>query len=151
MIDLVLNSWTLGGVAAVGLLIVGRKKAWGWLLLVGAQCMWITYGVRTGQYGFIASGLGFALLNGHNYRKWARVEKDEESPVIVRLMVEGAGGACSEVVKIPRAEWDAMTPEQRDWYVKGEARRCGLDFISWGGGRYGPDDLTSVYGKVENG
>ena len=76
MFEILINSWTLGGVAAVGLLIVGRKKTWGWLFLVGAQAMWIVYGVTTRQYGFIASGLGFAVLNGDNWVRWRRTDRE---------------------------------------------------------------------------
>jgi hypothetical protein len=75
MLNTLINSWTLGAMAAVGLLIVGRKKTWGWLFLVAVQTMWIIYGVTTGQYGFIASGVGFALLNGWNWVKWRRADR----------------------------------------------------------------------------
>jgi hypothetical protein len=75
LLTTLINSWTLGAMAAVGLLIVGRKKTWGWLFLVAAQTMWIAYGLTTRQYGFVASGAGFALLNGHNWLKWRRADR----------------------------------------------------------------------------
>lgn len=76
MFGILINSWTLGGVAAAGVFIVGRKKTWGWLILVGAQAMWITYGIATRQYGFIASGALFATINGNNWRRWRRDDRE---------------------------------------------------------------------------
>lgn len=51
--------WLLVGAGITGTFLAGRGIAWGWLLLVGLQPLWISYAIATGQYGFIFGALAY--------------------------------------------------------------------------------------------
>jgi hypothetical protein len=130
---MLINSWTLGAMAAIGLIIVGRKKTWGWLFLVFAQMMWITYGVTTRQYGFVASGMGFAALNGYNYIKWLKADlqsekvrdlemtADEVPARLIKILDQKAGKHHSRSGPVVTALAEILT--EYDRLQKGEAAR----------------------------
>lgn len=65
-------SWALAPFGIAGMLIVGRKNAWGWALSILTQFLWIAYALAIHQYGMI---LGSALYLGvyvKNLRRWLR-------------------------------------------------------------------------------
>lgn len=63
-------SYLLAAIGIFGLWAAGSKKSWGWLIGVGAQLLWIAYGLSTHQYGFIVSALAYGFVYGRNYWKW---------------------------------------------------------------------------------
>lgn len=63
-------SWLLAGIGIVGLYVAGSKKAWGWLIGLAVQVLWIAYALATEQYGFVASALAYGFVYGRNYLRW---------------------------------------------------------------------------------
>lgn len=69
-------SWLLAAVGIGGIFLAGKPRlAWaGWTVGLTAQALWITYAVATGQWGFIASALGYATVYGINVARTLRAE-----------------------------------------------------------------------------
>lgn len=69
-------SWLLAAIGIAGIALAGRPRlAWlGWTVGLSAQALWIAYAVATGQYGFIASALGYATVYGINVHRALRSE-----------------------------------------------------------------------------
>lgn len=66
-------SWVLAGLSVTALWIIGNKRNLGnafGLLIV--QPAWLIYAVVTGQYGFIASSVVFAVVYARNWVRWRR-------------------------------------------------------------------------------
>ncbi len=63
-------SWLLTAVGVFGLWTAGSKKSWGWLVGLGAQVLWIAYGLSTRQYGFLVSALAYGSVYTRNYMAW---------------------------------------------------------------------------------
>ncbi len=72
-------SYLLMAVGVTGLYLSGSKKAYGWLIGLGAQVLWLAYGVSTHQYGFIISCAFYGSVYGRNYLRWRR--EQEQRPV----------------------------------------------------------------------
>ncbi|MDQ1041449.1 nicotinamide riboside transporter PnuC [Streptomyces sp. V3I8] len=73
-------SYVLTLIGITGLLLAGRKKAFGWIIGFLAQGPWATYGVVTGQHGFVISALAYGYVYALNFWTWRRdkAEKPEE-------------------------------------------------------------------------
>lgn len=65
-------SWLLTAVGVTGLWIAGSRSKWGWGIGIGAQTLWFTYAVATGQYGFIVGCLFYGSMYVRNFLKWHR-------------------------------------------------------------------------------
>jgi len=65
-------SWVLATVGLIGLLFVGRKTRYGWLILLINETLWITYAVQTKQYGFILGSLVIMVICIKSYRNWSK-------------------------------------------------------------------------------
>lgn len=65
-------SWVLTAVGVSGLYLAGRRSWIGWAVGLAAQALWLTYGLMSGQYGFIASAFAYGSVYTMNLRKWRR-------------------------------------------------------------------------------
>lgn len=76
-----LASWCLVAAGILGTHVAGRNVAWGWLLLVCLQPMWIAYAISTEQYGFVAGAVAYGLgqLNGFLRSRRESNDKEERS------------------------------------------------------------------------
>jgi len=72
-------SLVLAAVGIAGLWIAGKKNAWGWLVGLAAQVLWIVYACVTVQYGFIISALAYGFVYGKNFITWRREKKEEHN------------------------------------------------------------------------
>ncbi len=72
MIPFWLWSYLLMAVGVTGLYLSGSKKAYGWLIGLGAQVLWLAYGLSTHQYGFIISCAFYGSVYARNYLRWRR-------------------------------------------------------------------------------
>lgn len=68
-------SYSLAAVGIAGIILAGRRNAWGWAIGLGAQVLWIIYAVVTSQYGFIVSALAYAIVYYRNWSTWIRENK----------------------------------------------------------------------------
>jgi hypothetical protein len=59
--------WVLVTAGVAGTFLAGRGNAWGWLLLVMLQPLWVVYAVVTDQHGFVIGALasGGAQVTGY--------------------------------------------------------------------------------------
>jgi hypothetical protein len=65
-------SYLLATIGIFGLWAAGSKKAWGWLIGLGVQLLWMAYAIGSEQYGFILSALAYAIVYARNYDRWQR-------------------------------------------------------------------------------
>jgi hypothetical protein len=65
-------SWALCVLGSAGLLVVGRKYWWGWLVLLANEILWVVYGWKTSQYGFIVAAMIYGAVYIHNMSHWKR-------------------------------------------------------------------------------
>lgn len=65
-------SWLLEGVGLLGATIVGRKRWYGWLVLLINLFMWSVYAIESRQYGFMVASFFYAPLYARNLIKWLR-------------------------------------------------------------------------------
>ncbi|MGW1436915.1 hypothetical protein ACWD7M_16895 [Streptomyces griseus] len=115
-------SYALTLLGVIGLLMAGHKQHTGWLIGLFAQIPWATYGVVTGQHGFIFS----AAIYGYAYAKnfWAWRQQDHQSMTElreaaemwekVRPHIEDIVNAAQVDVNTTRAELAALTRTQGD-------------------------------------
>lgn len=66
-------SWLLTAIGILGLWAAGSKKAWGWLVGISAQGLWVAYALATEQYGFLVSALAYCTVYVRNYLNWRAV------------------------------------------------------------------------------
>lgn len=71
----------------------------------------------------------------------------ERAPVVISLNVEGFGGSESDTHEVARAEWDAMTPAERNKLADGVASDFAFNYVGWGWHIADPDDYASTGGK----
>lgn len=65
-------SWLLATIGVTGLWLAGSKKTAGWVIGIGVQVLWITYGISTEQLGFVVMALAYGTVNIRNLIKWRR-------------------------------------------------------------------------------
>lgn len=63
-------SWLLMTVGSIGLLTVGRKVWWGWMVLIINEWLWVIYAVNTKQYGFIVAAAIYGTVYTINIMRW---------------------------------------------------------------------------------
>lgn len=68
-------SWALAVIGMTGMWLAGRKRWYAWLVNLGSQTVWLSYGVATRQWGFVASAFGFGTVYVINHRRWRREER----------------------------------------------------------------------------
>ena len=69
-------SWVLEGVGLLGAFVVGRKRAWGWAILLVNTLLWGVYSIQSHQYGFIMASVFYAPLYTRNLIKWQNHTKN---------------------------------------------------------------------------
>ena len=62
----------LTAVGVTGLWVAGSRSKWGWMVGLGAQALWVSYGLATDQYGFVASAFVYGTMYARNFRRWHR-------------------------------------------------------------------------------
>lgn len=65
-------------------------------------------------------------------------------PVVVSLHVEGFGGQEDETYEIDRAEWDAMTPAEREADIARAAEDFATNIVNWGWHIEDPEDYAAA-------
>lgn len=65
------GSWCLAPFGLLGMVVVGRKKTWGWLLSLTTQALWALYAVGTRQYGFLVGTVSYAAVYLNNWVAWS--------------------------------------------------------------------------------
>ena len=68
-------SWILTAVGVTGIYVSGKRNYWGWGIGLGAQVLWLTYALTTGQYGFLVSAVAYGWVYAKNFRAWRRAAK----------------------------------------------------------------------------
>ena len=63
-------SYVLAAIGVTGIFFVGRKKIWGWLVLLLNECIWIAYALATDQYGFILMATAYSAVYIKSYLAW---------------------------------------------------------------------------------
>ena len=63
-------SWVLEGIGLLGAFVVGRKRWWGWAILLVNTVLWGVYSIQSHQYGFIMASVFYAPLYTRNLIKW---------------------------------------------------------------------------------
>ena len=71
------GSFIVQGIPAVGLLIAGSHKRIGWCICLCGQAFAVTYGLLTGQVGFVAWAPVFVAIYGANWLRWRRKERGD--------------------------------------------------------------------------
>lgn len=65
-------SWLLTAVGVTGLYFAGQRRAWAWLIGLGAQVLWVAYAIATEQWGFLVSAGAYGAVYARNARLWMR-------------------------------------------------------------------------------
>lgn len=63
-------SWVAAAVSIVGLWVAGLNPRAGWVYGIGAQVVWVLYGLATDQYGMIALSVAFVAIYSRNLYRW---------------------------------------------------------------------------------
>jgi hypothetical protein len=63
-------SWLLMAVGVFGLYLAGKRSRWGWAVGLGAQVLWVAYGLVSRQYGFLISAVAYGAVYGRNLYLW---------------------------------------------------------------------------------
>ena len=72
-------SWALAPFGVAGMLIVGRKNAWGWALSITTQFLWVAYALAIQQYGMILGSVLYLAVYVKNLRLWLREESERKA------------------------------------------------------------------------
>ena len=80
-------SLVLAAIGILGLWVAGRRNAWGWLIGLAAQLLWVAYAFVTFQYGFLLSAVAYGVVYGRNFWRWyaERQPEPEVQPEMTRL------------------------------------------------------------------
>jgi hypothetical protein len=68
-------TWALFGmefVGVIGMVFVGRRHWWGWLVVLGHSVPWFVYALTHDKPGFVAMTLMWWTMNAYNARRWYR-------------------------------------------------------------------------------
>jgi hypothetical protein len=63
-------SYLLAMVGITGIFFVGKKTAFGWLILFVNEILWITYALISQQYGFLLMAIAYMIVYLKSYREW---------------------------------------------------------------------------------
>lgn len=80
-------SLVLAAIGVFGLWVAGRRSAWGWLIGLGSQLLWVAYAFATAQYGFLLSAVAYGIVYGRNFWRWESEEqpRHRDTPPMTRL------------------------------------------------------------------
>lgn len=83
-----LLSWIFSAVIIWGVILIGNKNRWGWMVSnVGALGFIYMY-IHTGLWGGIALDLFLLVMNTINFYKWTRSDRLHKVPTIVYFQFE---------------------------------------------------------------
>jgi hypothetical protein len=68
----------LAVIGGTGMFLAGRNNKWGWALGVGAQFLWMAYGIVMEQYGFCATAILYGFIQSKNFLKWHKASRDKD-------------------------------------------------------------------------
>lgn len=71
-------SWILTAVGVVGLYCAGKKYAFGWLIGLFAQVLWVSYALATDQFGFLVSAFAYGFMYTKNFLLWRKQKISED-------------------------------------------------------------------------
>lgn len=63
-------SWVLAGLGIVQIYLTGKKRRIGWVVGFITSCMWATYAVLFGAWGFLFSAAVFGWIHVKNWLDW---------------------------------------------------------------------------------
>lgn len=78
------NPWWSWGLSIVGLSmlwLMSTGRSWPWLAAAAGQAAWMCYGATTHQWGFVASGLAYGVVN---LLGWRRVRRRVAAEAVAR-------------------------------------------------------------------
>jgi hypothetical protein len=64
--------WVLVCIGITSMYLAGRKSWTGWAIGVGAQGLWMAYGITTHQYAFIVTAILYGIVYGKNLIGWVK-------------------------------------------------------------------------------
>lgn len=67
-------SWVLAVFGVSGMFFVGKKTAWGWMVLLLNEVIWTAYAIVTQQYGFIVMAVAYATVYIKSFIEWRKEE-----------------------------------------------------------------------------
>lgn len=73
-------SWVLAFVGAGGIYVVGKKKTYGWYVLMISEMLWTIYAVTTHQYGFLLAVTLYSAAYIKSYLRWKEDDDDSRKP-----------------------------------------------------------------------
>lgn len=73
-------SVVLAGMTLLAGWLTSRLRWYGWALATVTQTLWATYGLTSGQLGFVVSALVFGVFNARTARRWYRERPDRPTP-----------------------------------------------------------------------
>lgn len=81
MIDFIAHygGYGLSALGITGLLLAGRRNAWGWILGLVSQCAWVTYIAATDQWSLIWGTAAYAVAYVINFRTERRKQRTERN------------------------------------------------------------------------
>lgn len=65
-------SWILAIFGVSGMFFVGKKTAWGWMVLLFNEVIWTAYAIVTQQYGFIVMAIAYATVYIKSFIEWRK-------------------------------------------------------------------------------
>lgn len=71
------GQYALSAFGITGLILAGRRNAWGWLISLCSQAAWATYIIATGQWGLLIGTCAYAVVYAQNFRSWRRDQKEQ--------------------------------------------------------------------------
>jgi len=69
-------SWVLAIVGSFGIFVVGKKKMYGWFILMISECLWVIYSLTTHQYGFLFAVVLYSSAYIKSYLHWRDDERN---------------------------------------------------------------------------
>jgi len=65
--------WIAGAIELLGLIILRRRKAWGFLLAALGCLVWIAVSLTTGMYGLLLVAIPASYFNARCWWRWRKV------------------------------------------------------------------------------
>jgi nicotinamide riboside transporter PnuC len=69
-------TWVFTLMGLITMWLLTRKNRWGFAVAFVKECVWVPYGYVTRQYGFVASGILFAVVAARGYLAWSARSSD---------------------------------------------------------------------------
>lgn len=80
------GGYVLSVFGITGILLAGRKNAFGWLISLCSQAAWATYIIATDQWPLIYGTCAYAVVYAHNFTKWRRDANKPAGPTVGELL-----------------------------------------------------------------